>query len=264
MRRVGGLLAKLRCAPRQEGAEGGAPPTAVPPTKTRPNSQPLRRAASRPPPCRGETPARKREGPARPAIPNSLPLPQPAIPPRWGCSRNHGKADRASPAVSPQGLSHRAPSWAARGGVCTQTPRRSPAGGSSARRLPPAGRRGPEGSARGPAQVPTKLEQICYGPSPPARERITAREAARFSPMMFHFCPCKRPAREGPAVMVACRGSPARRGPRVLQVTFVVALREGPQRRVCRSPARGDHHAGADQTRSPSNTPSLAIRAAST
>ena len=172
MRRVGGLLAKLRCAPRQEGAEGGAPPTAVPPPKkTRPNSQPLRRAASRPPPCRGETPARKREGPARPAIPNSLPLPQPAIPPRWGCSRNHGKADRASPAVSPQGLSHRAPSWAARGGVCTQTPRRSPAGGIA--RAAPSARRPPrsEGvSARaGPGSRRVRTNLLCQrgrGPKP--------------------------------------------------------------------------------------------------
>ena len=35
--RVDGLLAKHGSRPRHEGAEGGAPPTAVPPTKTRPN-----------------------------------------------------------------------------------------------------------------------------------------------------------------------------------------------------------------------------------
>jgi hypothetical protein len=35
--RVVGRLSKLGSRPRHEGAEGGAPPTAVPPTKTRPN-----------------------------------------------------------------------------------------------------------------------------------------------------------------------------------------------------------------------------------
>jgi len=36
--RVVGLLSKLGSRPRQEGAEGGVPPTAVPPPKTRSNS----------------------------------------------------------------------------------------------------------------------------------------------------------------------------------------------------------------------------------